>query len=172
MGELTKMPELAAALFSLLPDELLRDDLSQVFEYFGNHVNRSTGTFWTLWLRDKPLYRTGFPVQLSGKLPPFKEHLAALAAEFMAMLFRCKERDCEQTLVYINCWTLLCLSPDFIAPALLIVLDNLNLGNQNLMRPVAIDYLHPILVSVSQTEFEGLRQAVTTSRCHELPILT
>lgn len=92
-----------AAFFSLWPDELLRDELSQVFGYFAHYLNRSTSTFWTLLLHDEPLSRGRLLVRLNDKLLSFNEQLDTLGAELLSMLFRCKDWDCEHTLVPINC---------------------------------------------------------------------
>ena len=53
---------ISAAYYSLLPVELQAADFNDVFDYYAKNVDRTTSTFWTLWLRYKVYYNSGFPV--------------------------------------------------------------------------------------------------------------
>jgi hypothetical protein len=163
LDRLSKSPELGAAFFSLLPDGLLQDDFNSVFEYFISHVSRATSTFWTLWLHQKPSYRATFPVAVVDRPAP-REHMAALARAFTTLLFACTDATCEQTLVYVNCWTLLCLHADLVSPAMALLAADVAAGACDVLHPVAIDFLHPLLIAASEPQFDGFREALFAMR--------
>jgi hypothetical protein len=141
---------LGAAYFSLLPAPMQSHDFSSVFRYFTEHVSRSTSAFWTLWLRDKAFYVAGFPVQLASA-PRADQHMDVLCQEFTRLLFRCTDLRPERTSIFLNCWMLLCQRPSLAARALASGMDCLTSGRRELMEPIAVDYIHPVLTGLSQT---------------------
>jgi hypothetical protein len=146
---------LGAAYFSLLPDELRSDDFTTVFQYFIQKVDRSTSTFWTLWLRDKVFYRAGFPVTIVTK-PQTGEHMEQLCHEFTSLLFNCESPITERTSIYLNCWVLLCQNNQLANLVVQKLIEDLRRDRENLIRPILIDYLHPVLVQISEDQFNHL----------------
>jgi hypothetical protein len=159
LDRLSKSPELGAAFFSLLPDGLLQEDFGDVFQYFVSHVSRSTSTFWTLWLQEKPCYRATFPVTIIERSLS-REHMVVLARAFMDLLFECTDATCEQTLIYINCWTLLCLHADLVAGAMSLLTGDVAAGLRDVLHPVTIDFLHPLLIAAAESQFDAFRDAL------------
>ncbi|OHT12797.1 hypothetical protein TRFO_17262 [Tritrichomonas foetus] len=145
----------AAALFSLLPTAMLSPNLFDVFDYFKATVTRTTSTFWTLWLKLRPYFNQGFPVTLAQ---PDKEalssHRTSLISLFSSLLFHAVSGD-EKTLVYLNCWTLLCNDINFSQTIIDNTINDLHAKRLS-MRPMMITYLHPSLMVINEKTFEQL----------------
>jgi hypothetical protein len=144
-----------AALFSLLPETLHSLDFVDAFEFFTANVGRTTSTFWMIWLELKQFYVPGFPVVATT---PEKEVLAnyrgILISAFSTLLFRANPGD-ERTLVFLNCWTLLCNNPAFAHAIADNLIDDLRLSRLSLF-PLLLDFLHPCLLSVADRTFDAI----------------
>ena len=54
----------ATALFSLLPTEMFSDDVESVINFFKQNLTYKNVRLWSLWIRDKPKFQSGFPVKI------------------------------------------------------------------------------------------------------------
>ena len=146
----------AAALFSLLPTPLHSADFVDVFDFFKMNVTRTTSTFWSLWLKLKPNFTPGLPVSISQ---PDKEAISTyqntLISAFSSLLFHATPGD-EKTLVYLNCWSLLCENnPLFCKKIVNSILSSLRANHMSLS-PMVITFLHPSLMIINEQDFEQL----------------
>lgn len=154
------------ALFSLLPARLQTRDLSDAIEYFCKEVDRKTSTMWTLWLKLKPYYNPGFPVVITT---PDREALnsyrTSLISSFSSLLFRADPHS-EKTLIFLNCWTLLCQDVAMSKTIADMTINDLKSGKLSIY-PMLIDFLHPSLLLLADKTFESLCDGFCTYRCDE-----
>jgi hypothetical protein len=146
-----------AAYFSLLPPELRADSFESVFSYFVENVGMTTATFWALWLKVKIFYHCTFPLTLGnpGKSES-TDYLGQLSTAFSNLLLTPSDIDPEPTEILLSCWNVLCKSgmiPNTIVGRLSTELKN---GKTAGFGPVIMDYLHPVLMSISEPLFEVL----------------
>lgn len=147
----------SSAIFSLLPEQLMADDFVDVSEFFKLNVSRSTSTFWTLWLKWRPYYQPGFPVlEIQPDDDAVQLYRQQLISTFLSLLYHSKENE-EQTLIYLNCWTLLCTDLAFSKMILQNTKDQLTSNNLPLSSKL-ITFLNPPLVLSDKNEelFESL----------------
>lgn len=159
--------QFAAAMFSLLPGPMHTQDFDDLVRYFKTNVVRQTSTFWTLWLKYKPYYRSGFPVTINQNVD--KDALASyrldLISSFSNLLFRAAPGE-EKTMIYLNCWTLLC---DNIAIGKAIVdqiIDHLK-SNKISLYPMLIDFMHQSLKLITDKTYETLCDALCNYKYDE-----
>ena len=157
---------LAAAYYSLLPEELRSDDFKTVFGYFARNVDRVTSTYWTLWLQDRVYYKPGFPVTvITVDKQTVTEYMQQLAAAFSQLIAQCEDVHAEQTMVYLNCWALLCENENkqtsIASMEILRLIEELKrnkpIRDTIPLGPIIIDYLHPVLFNAERDQaFEQL----------------
>ena len=160
---------LAAAYYSLLPEELRSDDFNIVFDYFARNVDRVTSTYWTLWLQDRVYYKPGFPVTVTTvDKQTVTEYAQQLATVFSQLILQCEDVHAERTMVYLNCWALLCEAENkqtsIASMEMLRLIEDLKRNKpipwteRVALGPVIIDYLHPLLFNTPERDqaFEQL----------------
>lgn len=146
----------AAAYFSLLPDELLQDDVHKVFDYFVFNVSRTTSTFWTLWLRQMINYNPVFPVSPKNfDQKSTENHIQNLTDLFSNALLTNDQISPEKIEILLNCWNLLCFD-ERVSDMLSIKTAQLIENYQLLFTPIQFDYLHPIFNSASYQNLEQI----------------
>ena len=144
---------LGAAYYSLLPEELLDESFDNVFSYFTDHVDRVTSTFWTLWLQDRVYYKPGNPVTpATPDRQCIVEYMHKLGGAFSRLILGCEDIDCEKTMVYLNCWALLCENTHITPLVTQQLTEELRGGKKMSLRPIIVDYLHPVLFSANTTK--------------------
>lgn len=160
---LTKEPPLpiSAAYFSLLPIGLQAYEFNDIFNYYAKNVDRTTSTFWTLWLRYKVYYNSGIPVTPNQvDKQQIQEHINKLWACFYQLIlltdYDMNNPEAREKLqIYLNCWTLLCADPQdqFTQFVSLKTAKNIHETlsmKKPLIKPTQIDYLHPIINNCSE----------------------
>jgi hypothetical protein len=144
-----------AALFSLLPDALHSPDFVDVFDFFKANVDRTTVSFWTLWLKLRAYYVPGFPVTVAT---PDKEALSGyrglLISAFSSLLFRATPGD-ERTMTHFQCWSMICETPGIASTIADNLIDDLRLARLSIY-PLLIDFLHPALLTIPDRVFEAI----------------
>ena len=144
-----------AALFSLLPSEMLASDFDDIFDYFKSNVTRTTSTFWTLWLKLRAFFVPGFPVmQVQPDKEAINSYRGTLISVFSSLLYHAVDGD-EKTLIYINCWMLLCDNMAFSKVIIENAITDLKTSKLSLS-PMLISFLNPPLLRISEKTFETL----------------
>ncbi|OHT11248.1 hypothetical protein TRFO_01215 [Tritrichomonas foetus] len=144
-----------AAYYSLLPFGLQTLDFNDAFEYFSENVDRTTSTFWTLWLRDKVCYNAGFPVTPKQvDKATLQDHIVQLCNCFSNLILSCDQNN-EKLQIYLNCWTLLCSDDAIVVHVSKQVSNNIRNGKFTL-RPMFIEYIQPIIHACSEVILEQI----------------
>ncbi|OHS96861.1 hypothetical protein TRFO_09766 [Tritrichomonas foetus] len=148
-----------AALFSLLPTQMQAIDFVDVFYYFRDNVTRTTSTFWTLWLMLRPCFAPGFPVTaVQPDKEAFTNYRFTLISMFSSLLYHAVEGD-EKTLVYLNCWVLLCNNITFSKVIVENTINDLRTRKISLS-PMMITFLNPALMVITEKPFEALCESI------------
>lgn len=95
--------DVLVALFSLLPEDLLSENVDTVFAYFQRCVTDQVAVFWSLWLRSRSSFRPGFPVVRADMGDP-SAYRVRLVYAFRGIMNIAHP-------VFGRCWSILCEDP-------------------------------------------------------------
>lgn len=141
--------DLAAAMFSLLPMELLAGDSDTVFSFFEQNVSDTNYVLWSTWLKDKPHFNPSFPVTHRENVTDTEEpYYRELVTKFRRFL------SCGRK-IFLRCWSIICESvtvSDYVADSFI--------SDQN----CAFDFVYPALSHITTTKFTTLCEKLAFSR--------
>lgn len=154
---------ISAAYYSLLPLGLQAQDFKDVFDFYAKNVDRTTSTFWTLWLRYKIFYNSGFPVTpYQPDKQQIQDHISKLWSCFYNLILvehydTNNPESNEKLQIYLNCWTLLCMDPEdqFTKFVSLKTATSIKI-DKPLINPLQIEYLHPVINNCQEAYLEQI----------------
>lgn len=159
-----KIPsQISAAYYSLLPLGLQALDFNDVFDYYAKNVDHTTSTFWTLWLRYKVFYNSGFPVTpCQADNQQRQDHIIKLWTCFYKLILQ-NDYDLsnpeikEKLQIYLNCWTLLCMDSQDQFTNVISSKTATNIKYEKpLIKPLQIDFLHPVINNCNEAYLEQI----------------
>ena len=137
------------ALFSLLPEGLLDENVHIALSYYWHNVTMETVLFWTYWMKKRPYYTQEFPVGLQSYCKEDEKRLATAHREILLDFFRVRYENihCEGASrfnILARAWDAVCDDKVFAAKAVKYAIRKPQNTNAQFIH-VLSDFIHPAL---------------------------